>query len=137
MISCMWLAGVLLFLSICSNIVIVSLMGMLVYRLVISKDANVALCGMCVSLILLTKCVVFFIEVWLLNFMLFFMVFSMYLASLCAGAGVWLIRGLMGVFSLCILGRALSVGAAGFICFRCCFLWVGMICWLLFMAFLI
>lgn len=54
MISCMWLAGVLLFLSICSNIVIVSLMGMLVYRLVISKDANVALCGMCVSLILLT-----------------------------------------------------------------------------------
>ncbi|PSN37358.1 hypothetical protein C0J52_18813 [Blattella germanica] len=111
----------------------VSLMGMFVYRLVISNDANVALCGIDVSLISLSRCVVFLIEEWLLDFMLFFMVFSMYLA----GAGVWLISGLMGVLGLCILGRAMSVGTAGFICFRCCFLRVGKMCLLLFMVFLI
>ena len=62
MISCMWLSGVLLSLSICFSIAMVSLMVMFVYRLVFLNDTNVVLGGMGVSLILLTKCVVFFIE---------------------------------------------------------------------------
>ncbi|PSN40810.1 hypothetical protein C0J52_21987 [Blattella germanica] len=80
----------------------VSMRGMFVYRLVISNDANVALYGMGVSLILLTRYVVFLIEALFSNFMLFFMVIFMYLASLCACAGVRLISYLMDVLCLCI-----------------------------------
>ncbi|PSN50915.1 hypothetical protein C0J52_05369 [Blattella germanica] len=45
---------------ICSSIVMVSLICMFAYRLVMSNKAGVALYSMCVSLMLLTRSIVFF-----------------------------------------------------------------------------
>ena len=45
-------------------------------------------------------------------------ILSMHLASLYAGAVVYFARGLMGIFSLCVLSKVLRLGAVGLIVLR-------------------
>ena len=64
---------------------------------------------------LLTKSILLLTDDVLLRVIYFQMVLSRCLASLCEGAFVVFMTGLIGMLSLCIFGNAFSVGL---ICFR-------------------